>query len=145
MKSPKGKGSGEQYVRKELVKEIELFRQRSSYGKGGKALVVIIDADTYSVDDRLKQIHADLQNQGLDPIGQDEKIAVFVPKRNIETWIQYARKKAADESEVYPKLPTPKNCKTAVDVFVRKICKDPWPEDIPSSLKHACSELNKIL
>ena len=142
---PAGKGSGEQFVRRRFVQEVKLHRQKSSYGKGGVALVALIDADTKTVKERLAQIDEALEQEGLEKIKPDEKIAIFVPKRNIETWIRFANGEPVDESEPYPKLKNPRSCRHEVDAYVNTICKVGIPSNAPSSLVHACTELTKIL
>jgi hypothetical protein len=143
---PAGAGSGEQFVRQQLVHEVKLHRQKNSYGQRGIALVALIDADTLSVQERLEQIDSALEQEGVEKIKQDERIAIFVPKRNIETWIHFAKNRGSiDEDTSYPKLKKPKSCKEEVDLYVNTICKDGIPPDAPSSLVHACNELTKIL
>ena len=143
-KSPAGKGSGEQFVREQLSKEVREFRRRSSYQEG-VALVAVIDADTLSVNTRLTQINSALVGEGLAEIRTDERIAVFIPKRNIETWIQFARDRTVNEETLYPKLKTPSSCKEEVNLYVDTICRGGIPDDALPSLVHACNELDKIL
>jgi len=142
---PAGSGSGEQFVRQQLVQEVKLHRQKSSYGKGGAALVALIDADTMSVEERLEQINSALEQEELERIKSDERIAVFIPKRNIETWLRFAKGASVDENTSYPKLKNPRSCKHEVDLYVNTICKNGIPRDAPSSLVHACNELTKFL
>lgn len=140
----KGVGSGEQFVRKHLMREVKVFRSKSSFQKS-LVLVALIDADTLSVQERLDQINWALEQEGLERIQPDEKIAIFIPKRNIETWIRYANNRNIDENVAYPKLRKPRECQTVVELYVNSICKDGLPNDAPSSLIHACKELAKIL
>ncbi len=143
--NPAGAGSGEQFVRQRLVHEVKLYRQKSSYGHGGIALVAIIDADTMSVQERLEQINSALEQERIERIEQNEKIAIFIPKRNIETWIRFATDSNVNEDINYPKLKKIRSCKHEVDLYINKICRDGVPHDAPSSLVHACDELRKIL
>jgi len=142
-RSPAGRGAGVHFVKTQLVQEIKTFRQKNYITSN--AIVVMIDADTLSVDDRMQQINTHLKTNGLESVQQNENIAVFIPKRNIETWIYYAQGKPVDEETSYPKLQTPGCCRDAVDEFVNHICKDRVSADAPSSLNHACDELKKIL
>ncbi|MEZ4664727.1 MAG: hypothetical protein R2911_44915, partial [Caldilineaceae bacterium] len=139
-----GKGSGEQFVRQQLIAEVREHRSKRNFQKG-RALVVLIDADTLSVQERLQQLNSALEQEGLGKIKPDEKIAIFIPKRNIETWIRYANNHTADENVSYPKLSKPRTCQAEVALYVNSICKDGLPNDAPSSLVHACQELAKIL
>ncbi len=84
--SPKGKGAGEQFVRKRYAAEVKEYR-RKNYRSG--MLVVLIDADTETVKATLKDLDNALIENSQELRKPDEKIAIFVPKRNIETWIHY--------------------------------------------------------
>ena len=83
--SPAGQGSAENWVRREFVKETEAYRVRQARAR--TALIVIIDADAYTVQDRLNQLDQALQGSGRQTVGGGEEIARLVPKRNVETWI----------------------------------------------------------
>ncbi|MDM8519996.1 hypothetical protein QUF64_08115 [Anaerolineales bacterium HSG6] len=146
IKCPAGAMSGEQFVRRQLISEVKLYRKKSSYGQGGIALVALIDADTKSVQERLEQINSALEQEGVESIKQNERIAIFIPKRNIETWIRFAKNRNnTDENTVYSKLKKPRSCRDEVDLYVNTICKDGIPSDALPSLVHACNELVKIL
>lgn len=138
-----GKGSGEQFVRTFYAPEVRAYRSKSTYQSRG--LVVVIDADTHTVEERLKQLDAMLEHDGQPKRQADEKIAIFVPKRNIETWIHYLRGEAIDEESAYSKLRRQGKCKPLVDQLVKKICPVGLPEDAPPSLHAACEELQRIL
>jgi hypothetical protein len=141
---PSGSGAGEQFVRRQLIQEVKEHRRKSSYQRE-IALVIIIDADTSSVEERLRQINDGLEQAGLEKIGPDEQIAVFIPKRNIETWIRFATDQDVNEDIPYPKLRKARSCKHEVDLYVNRVCRNGIPENAPSSLVHACEELRKII
>jgi hypothetical protein len=144
VQNPSGRGSGEQFVRKYLVQEVKEYRRKSSFQEG-LAVVAFVDADTFSVDERMNQLNNALVEEGLDEIRPNERIAVFIPKRNIETWIRFAQDRNVDEVTAFPKLIPPGSCKREVDLYVNTICRDGIPDGAPPSLIHACHELNKIL
>jgi hypothetical protein len=84
VKSPSGAGSAEQWVRERFPIEVEAYRGRQAETK----LIVLIDADTRSVRQRILQLDQALLEAGAPPISDnDEGIARLVSKRNIETWI----------------------------------------------------------
>lgn len=144
-RSLSGKGSGEQYVRKRYVKEVISYRRKSTYIKS-IALVAIIDADTYSVQQRLKQLDSALEDNGQAKRQSHEKIAIFVPKRNIETWIHYLMGKDVNEDSAYSKFSAHESrCKPLVKKLAEEICPVGLPQDAPSSLQTACKELARIL
>ncbi len=143
IRNPKGKGSGEQFVREHYAKEVRTYRSKSSYQS--IALAVVIDADMYSVVQRLNQLDSALTEDSQQNRKQNEKIAIFVPKRNIETWIHFLREKEVDETTVYSKLDKEGDCKQYVDELVDNICPFDLPDNAPESLHTACAELQRIL
>jgi hypothetical protein len=141
--APKGKGAGEQYVREQYRQEVKSYRSRSTHVS--IALAVVIDADTHTVAQRLNQLDSELADDNQPKRQVGEKIAVFIPKRNIETWIHYLRGQPVDETTAYPKLSRESECKPDVDKLVNEICRDEFPSDAPPSLHTACDELQRIL
>ncbi|MEM7130845.1 MAG: hypothetical protein AAF702_31260 [Chloroflexota bacterium] len=140
---PQGKGSGEQYVREKFVAEVRTFRQKAAHTNS--VLIFAIDADTKGVQARFNELGNLLNEAHMPERGQSEKIAIFVPKRNIETWIAYAQGTKVNETDVYQKLDRERECKPAVKHLKDNICSKPLPENAPSSLFTACEELNRLL
>lgn len=101
---PAGRGSGEQAVRKWYVTSVRALRARAS--RAATALVVVIDADKSSVDDRQRELAEELRRQDLPERDDSESIAHLVPKRHIETWVLCLR----DGQSV----PEDRDCKFAV-------------------------------
>lgn len=83
--APSGQGSAESWIRRRFVKETCSYRNRQA--RAGTALIVVIDADAHTVQDRVNQLDDALRKSGNEVINQGEKVARLVPKRNIETWI----------------------------------------------------------
>jgi hypothetical protein len=98
--SPSGKGSAESWVRKSFAKEVSAYRVRQA--KASTALIIVIDADTHTVQDRLDQLDQALRDAGKQPIDAGtEQIARLVPKRNVETWILCLTGQEVDEETDY--------------------------------------------
>jgi hypothetical protein len=98
--SPSGKGSAESWVRKSFAKEVSAYRIRQA--KASTALIVVIDADTHTVLDRLNQLDQALRDAGKQRIDAGaEQIARLVPKRNVETWILCLTGQEVDEETDY--------------------------------------------
>jgi hypothetical protein len=76
--------------------------------------------------------------------GPDEPIAIFIPKRNIETWIRYLQGQAVDEVTVYPKLQNKSDCKSVVDKLPEQ-CRTGLPIASPPSLQLACDEMRRLV
>jgi len=83
--SPAGRGSAENWVLKKFVSETRTYRSRQA--RAESALIVMIDADTRSVQDRWNQLDQALTDNGEPTVSRGERIARLVPKRNVETWI----------------------------------------------------------
>jgi hypothetical protein len=98
---PAGKGSGEQWVRNRFAKEVSACRFRVTGKRAETALVVIIDADAYTVEQRLQHLADALHEAGIDPLQNNELIARLIPKRNVETWILCLNDHRVDEITDY--------------------------------------------
>ncbi len=103
--SPSGKGSAENWVRKQFPKEVRAYRSRQS--RAQTQLIVVIDADTETVQMRLGQLDQALKGSKMSLVNTDtEKIARLIPKRNIETWILCLNGQGIDEETDYTKKTT---------------------------------------
>ena len=98
-----GRGSGEQYVRERFAEEVREYRARSS--RATTALIVMIDADTNTVAERDAQLTAELRSHDLEQVQAGEAIAVWIPRRNIETWIRCLLGEEVNEDTDYRKTP----------------------------------------
>ncbi len=99
-RSPSGEGNAEGWVRKTFVKEVNVYRGR--YAK--TALIVVIDADNHTVQDRWRQLDGVLEDGGKPRVDvEHEQIARLVPKRNVETWILCLNGHDVDEEDDYKK------------------------------------------
>jgi hypothetical protein len=96
-RSPSGRGSAESWVRKKFVDETKVYRTRHARTE----LVVMIDADTSTVQDRYNQLDRALTESGNGIVGKAERIARLVPKRNVETWILCLNQEIVDENADY--------------------------------------------
>ena len=139
---PSGKQAGEQYVRERYGAEVETFRRKQ---RENRALVVVIDADTQSVTNRLRQLDQQLESDNQPLRVNHERIAIFIPKRNIETWIAFARGETVDEQTTYSKLAQESDCVPHVQHLANEICPKGLPEHAPESLHRSCEELKRIL
>ncbi len=142
-RSSEGRGSGEHYVRQHYPQEVRTYRSKSTHLSIG--LAVVIDADTYSVAQRFGQLDSVLESDAQQKRQPNEKIGIFVPKRNIETWIHYLMGEAVDEEKAYAKFHREGECKPYVEKLAKEICPSGLPNDAPPSLHTACDELKRIL
>jgi hypothetical protein len=141
---PDGSQSGEQYVRLRYPGEVIEYRRQANFLSIG--LVVVIDADKKTVTERINQLDLALRDAGQEPRKPNEKIAIFVPKRNIETWIHYLQNENVDEESEYTKFTNNEaSCKPFVEDLANKCKQGVLDENAPPSLQVACGELQRIL
>ena len=139
---PSGRGCGEQLVRKLYAAEVKAFRRRSATAE--TALIVVIDADTTNVDRRRAQLKELLDENGLNPRRDDERIAHIIPKRNIETWIYCLRGDSVDEDTDYKNHST-LDPKLAAESFFDLTRRNfTTPDYCVQSLKEAIPEVQRL-
>lgn len=141
---PAGSQSGEQYVRTQYPVEVKAYRQNRNRVSIG--LVVLIDADRGTLQERLNQLAGLLEEDAQEKRRSDEAIAIFISKRNIETWIHYLQGETVNEEDAYAKFDKNETvCKTDVEDLADRCYSRDLPEEAPPSLHAACGELQRIL
>ena len=139
-----GSECGSDYVRNQYPVEVKAYRQKKNRLAIG--LVVLIDADTGTLAARLNWLASALDKDKQKNREPNEAIAIFVPKRNIETWIRYLQGETVNEEAVYPKFKNNEAvCKTAAEDLADRCYSQSLPEDAPPSLQAACGELQRLL
>lgn len=136
VKSPSGRGAGEQWVRERFPEELRALRRTQV----SALLVAMVDADREPVEKRLADFDAACRQSGVGPRTASEPVAVFVPRRNVETWIAYLDGKSVNEGDVYPKLPRERDCASAVRALKAMCDARALREPAPASLQLACIE-----
>lgn len=122
------------------------------------AVIVMLDADDKTIEERFKTLHMALDNEkgklNQDTRNPGEKIAIFIPTRNIETWFYYIDSgQSCDESTDYKKANyTALNneqrinlAETSATKLAQEICNQGIADNVPASLQKACEELTRIL
>ncbi len=139
---PARSGSGEQWVRKQYPKQLEAIRnRRNAY------LIVVIDADTGTLDNRHKELAKACREQDIPPRDhkEDPNVLHIIPRRNIETWLAYLDNNNVDESTVYPKLNKESDCKIHAENLYNMCHRTQrLREPAPPSLQKACIEYRKL-
>jgi len=136
--SPKGRGSGEQFVRERFAKELAFYRARQH--RVEQALVVMIDADNRTVATRVHQAEEAAKEGGQEQRRARERVAIFVPARSIETWLAYLDGQMVDEKANYPRLERERDCQRHVDCLHRMCQSRALRLPAPPSLEAACTE-----
>jgi hypothetical protein len=144
-RSPSGEGSAEHWVRKTFAKEVSAYRSRYPQ----TALIVVIDADTATVQNRLKQLDQALKDNGKKTVDvKGEQIARLVPKRNIETWILCLNGHSVDQDTDYKKKRDDWNELTpaaAETLFQWTRSKAEPPDHCIDSLRNGVKELKRLV
>ncbi len=135
--APAGGGDAKAYVRDQYPVELRGLRS----GHVRLALVVVMDADNVSVEERKKFLESDAQRKSKEPV------AHIVPKWQVENWLYYLDTGTVDESQHGPGLSRYPKSTTNYDPFAKRLhgLAADWhnglPENgIPPSLRDACHE-----
>lgn len=139
-----GRGAQDQAVRLKYAGEVRAYRRRAH--RMQIALVVVIDADIKTVQERKDDLDATLGEANLQKRGDNERIYIFVPKRNIETWIHFRKGETVNENDEYLRFRGNESaCKPEViDLAQQCLQRRALAEDTPDSLKDASLELRRI-
>jgi hypothetical protein len=81
--SPSAQGDAKQWVIARYPIEIRAVRR----GLANLGLVIHLDADVDSVQDRLNELATALASDGQDPRAPDERVSFAIPRRHTETWL----------------------------------------------------------
>ena len=136
-KAPAGGGAAEQFVRRRFPVEVRAHRSRPV----SQALVVVMDGDSAGVAVRLRQLSDACADAGVEWRTDDEKIALFIPTWNIETWLAYLGGERVNEDRSdYPRLARERECRDHVQILLEMCRAGRLREPSPSSLRSACDE-----
>src|SRR5438874_2421683 len=83
---PVGRGSGKLWIDREYPIQVQAHRRR---GFQNIALVVGTDADEQTVQQRAQQLADRLQEAGQGARTDQERVAIWIPRWNIETWLLF--------------------------------------------------------
>ena len=111
---PCGKGCGSAFVNREYPREVHLLHELNFQKL---VLVVCTDADNFSVDTRKKMLD-DSVSKNLSKWNRENRfIILFIPKREIETWIHFLRGEDVDEKMEFKHSGKPETCKEEAHKF----------------------------
>lgn len=135
----------------------ELIKSYRSRKYRNIAVVVMIDADEDSLDDRMRSLNIALDetagNLNKDPRLPNEKVAIFVPARNIETWFYYINNnmegQECNENTDYKdkKMSAEERielAKRSAQKLATEICHQGVDRITLPSLRYACRELQRL-
>jgi hypothetical protein len=143
-KAPAGRGSGEQFVRRRFPIELNAYRKKA--GQVNQAVVAMIDGDNHGVAARIKELEEACVEAQVEPRQLADRVAVFVPTWNIETWIAYLNGNSVDEAKAdYPRLDKEKLCREHVNALSEMCGTGRLRAPAPPSLSKGCKEYNERL
>lgn len=136
-RSPRGRGAADRFVQETYVTELDAGRRIHV----ARTLLVLIDGDAMGPKERLRRLDDACNRQGVEPRSPAERVAVFIPTWNIETWLAYLEGQSVDETEQdYPRLARPGDCRQHIRVLVEMCRRRELRQPAPESLSAACEE-----
>jgi hypothetical protein len=73
------------WVLSEFPRQLHACRQRHKRAK--TLLVVMLDADQHTVEQRRRQLNERLKHEGHEDLDADDPVALLIPRRHVETWV----------------------------------------------------------
>ncbi len=136
-------GCGEQYVRRQFPKYLTALRSKSF---DSNVLVVAIDADAKSCVERCGQLDEMCRAAGVSERSEAEKALVFIPKRNIETWVKHFCGENVDENQDYAHFLSghESDCYSAADKMAEEFSNPSFTSEL-SSLVYAHKEYLRVV
>jgi hypothetical protein len=97
--SLKQRGGNDAWVLRQFPVQLHACRQRQK--RAETCLVVLIDADKITVDERRKQLNDRLHHEGHEQLKSSDPVVLLIPRRHIETWIHALKGETVTEDEYY--------------------------------------------
>lgn len=147
---PKGKGSGEQHVRTRYPEELKAYRSRAVRAR--TVLIVVIDADSDSLEDHNRELDNSARGNGVEPRTPQENVVHLIPKRNIETWLAYLAdpdsggidEEKSDYKQNYGFHRRESESHALIDRLFDACQNREDLQNFPPSLRSACREFRKV-
>ena len=143
--SPSGKQSAFTYVLNHYSAEVQANRNGK---KKERALFVLIDADKQPEGGRENELAKHLDAAGLKPRQAGERIALWVPRRHLETWVHFLTRGEANEQTDYkdgPRRVKEREHLPAAERFAKLLKgRQSLPFGAIPSLKKAVAEFDRL-
>lgn len=149
--NPKGRGAGDSFVLCNFAQQVDAYR--ISKARKRTWLLAAIDADGNTVAARLDQLSMRLRSAKEPRLREmrmeKERIALLVPKRNIETWLRVLTGANGDEETDFKHTMSSREWQELIDPAVRTLFQwtrpnHPAPDRCLPSLKLGVQELRKL-
>ena len=135
-------GCGEQYVRQHFPKYLRVLRSKNF---DSNVLVVAIDADKKTFQERKNQLDEVCNVAEVPKRKQSDKVLVFIPKRNIETWLKYFDGAMVNEEDDYAHFLNghESDCNPAAERMATEFSAEDFTSELPS-LQDAYNEYSNL-
>jgi hypothetical protein len=151
--SPSGRGSAEQWVRNSFARQVKKCRSRHT--RAATALLVMIDADTHSLQERTATLEDALIAGNQRPIdAARDPVAILIPKRNVEAWVLCLYLRGAstppiDEEQDYKRTRSPEEWSEMIHDSAEALVvwtgpEAAFPANLIGSLRHGIGELRRV-
>ncbi len=142
-----GAGSGKYFVEQQFPVEFRAYLKRKQRMR--VALLVLIDCDMESAEATGRQLRDSLQIEERRTFEQEDCLLVLLPKRSIETWIEFAKSGQALDEAYREKRAHPSadaaGCKALASLFYAwSRVNNILPEEMPPSLIRAVEALRRF-
>lgn len=141
-----GQGSGAANVIADFPKQLEAVRSRSH--RAITILIVVIDADNKTVEERKGELEKALEDAGMPKVADDERICCVIPKWSMDTWLAYLQDGNASEDESYKNSLRFRNRESEAHPLIDMLAESCKAQGVlanaPPSLMNACSQFDKI-
>lgn len=142
--APPGKDSAEKWVIDQYPRELQAYRAKY---RENLVLIVMIDGDKFGLSARLDKLEQQRKadQPDIDPKAKGWRVGVFVPCRNLETWMAFLNGENVDETKDYKFGMKEAGRNKAAQILV-SMCRSGWPMDreVPASLLAACAEWSRL-
>jgi hypothetical protein len=100
---PAGRGAGFAHVVSRYAQEMREYRRKANHLQS-RRLIVVLDGDVSTVQQRLAALAAELDRTGLAARDAAERVCILVPCRNGETWLHFFHGHPVNETADYKSL-----------------------------------------
>lgn len=141
--SRSGRGSAFDHVLDSYPAEVHANRK----GQGQRDLLVLIDADTQPDGGRERQLAERLRSAGEPARRKGDRFALWVPRRQMETWVHFLKHGNADEQTDYKRAHAVRDedRQPAAQKFARMLARrQPLPTGAVRSMRKALDEFERI-
>ncbi len=142
--SPAGRGSAKQWVEEQYPIEVRACRRKANFQEVG--LLVGVEADEKTVRQEFARLGAGLADSKLPDRDDKERIAIWIPKWHVETWILHLLGTEVDENRKYKTAVKNPDYRAVAKAFVDRFRGERGtdPKSLPS-LQTALEETKRLV